>query len=35
MERIWKNKLTMEIKVFVWLVCQDRIQSGLALERMN
>jgi hypothetical protein len=33
--RVWKSKLPMKLKVFMWLACQNRIQSGEALKKMN
>jgi hypothetical protein len=35
MRELWKSKLPMRIKTFMWLVCQGRIQSGKMLKRMN
>jgi hypothetical protein len=35
MERMWKSKLPMKIKVFMRLACNDRIQSWEVLKRMN
>jgi hypothetical protein len=32
---MWKSKLPMKIKVFMRQACNDRIQSGEALKRMN
>jgi hypothetical protein len=29
MKKLWKSKLPMKLKTFMWLVCQDRIQSGV------
>jgi hypothetical protein len=31
MRRLWKNKMPMKVKVFMWLADQNRIQSGEAL----
>jgi hypothetical protein len=31
MRQIWKNKMPMKVKVFIWLASQNRIQSGEAL----
>jgi hypothetical protein len=31
MRHLWKSRLPMKIKVFLWLAFQDRIQSGVAL----
>jgi hypothetical protein len=28
MRRLWKNKMPMKVKVFMWLASQNRIQSG-------
>jgi hypothetical protein len=28
MTKLWKNKLPMKLKVFLWIV-QDRLQTGL------
>jgi hypothetical protein len=31
MRRLWKNRMPMKVKVFMWLVSQNRIQSGEVL----
>jgi hypothetical protein len=31
MKRLWKSKMPMKIKVFMWLSFQDRIQLGVTL----
>jgi hypothetical protein len=35
MKKLWKSKLPMKLKMFMWLVSQDRIQSGVNLKRMH
>jgi hypothetical protein len=35
MREMWRSKLLMKIKTFVRLVCQDRIQSGVALKTIK
>jgi hypothetical protein len=35
MKHMWKRKLPTKVKVFMWLVFQDRVQSGEALKRMK
>lgn len=33
MQRVWGCKLPLKIKVFLWLACQGRLQTGVALKR--
>jgi hypothetical protein len=34
MRRLWKSKLPMKMKIFIWLAFQNRIQSGeVGVER--
>ena len=33
MQWLWKCKLPLKIKVFLWLACQGRLQTGMALKR--
>jgi hypothetical protein len=35
MERIWKCKMPRKIKVFLWLVSQNRIQAREVLGRVK
>jgi hypothetical protein len=35
MKKLWKSKLSMKLKLFMWPVSQDRIQSGVNLKRMH
>jgi hypothetical protein len=35
MIRLWKSKLPMKLKSFMWLVSQDRLQTKLNLKRRN
>ena len=35
MQRLWKSKLPMKIKVFLWLAFQDRLPTGIVLKRRN
>jgi hypothetical protein len=35
MKKLWKSKLPMKLKTFMWLVFQDTIQSGVTLRRMK
>lgn len=35
MRRLWKNKMPMKVKVFMWLADQNRIQSREALGGRN
>lgn len=30
--KLWKSKLPMKLKVFMWLALQGRIQTGVALK---
>ena len=32
---LWKSKLPMKLKVFMWLALRGRIQTGVALKRKN
>lgn len=32
-QKLWKNRLPMKIKVFLWLATQDRIQTGVQLKK--
>jgi len=31
--KLWKSKLSMKLKVFMWLALRGRIQTGVALKR--
>ena len=33
MLKLWKSRLSMKLKVFIWLATQDRLQAGLALKK--
>lgn len=33
MDRLWSSKLPMIVKVFMWMVMQDRIESGEQLKK--
>ena len=33
MERLWKSKLPLKLKIFMWLAIQGRIQTGVALKQ--
>ena len=35
MERLWKSKLPLKLKIFMWLAIQGRIQTGVALKQKN
>jgi hypothetical protein len=35
MRRLWKNRLPMKVRVFMWLACHNRIQSGEVLGGMK
>ena len=35
MQRLWKSKLPMKIKVFLWLAFQDRLLTGIVLKRRH
>ena len=33
MKRVWKSKLPMKLKVFLWLAFHDRLQTGVELKK--
>ena len=33
MSKLWKSKLPLKLKIFMWLTLQGRIQTGVALKR--
>lgn len=33
MRMVWKCKIPMKIKVFLWLVLHDRLQTGVNLKK--
>lgn len=33
MRKLWKSKLPMKIKVFMWLLIQDKLQTGVNLKK--
>ena len=35
MKALWRSKLPMKIKVFMWLTFQDRLPSGAVLKKRN
>lgn len=35
MRRLWKTKLPMKLKVFMWQVFHDRLQTGEELKKRN
>jgi hypothetical protein len=35
MRKLWKSKVPMKLKIFMWLICQCRLQVGAILKRMN
>ena len=35
MKALWRSKLPMKIKVFMWLTFQDRLPTGGVLKKIN
>ena len=35
LKKLWKNKMPLKLKVFLWLAFQDRLQTGSALKRKH
>jgi hypothetical protein len=35
MRKMWKSKLPMKLKIFMWLVFQGRVQAGVVLGGMK
>jgi hypothetical protein len=33
MQRVWKSKLPMKLKVFMWQVFHDKLQTGGELKK--
>lgn len=33
LKKLWKNKMPMKLKVFIWLAFQDKLQTGMALKK--
>ena len=35
LKKLWKNKMPLKLKVFLWLAFQDRLQTGVVLKKRN
>jgi hypothetical protein len=35
LQKLWKNKMPMKLKVFLWLAFQNRLETGEAFKRKN
>ena len=35
LRRVWKSRIPMKLKVFLWQISHDKLQTGVALKKEN